>query len=235
MSYGLKVINTDNKIIIDSAYRNYAFYASGSAEATVSCPGGWCYGVLTLVSFTAIPDTQMPLVAIQPATNRFITLIGYHKTGSNWDGFYIVTGSSGDNWENCTINYKVFIAGLAVAAGTYGLRIYNDSNQVVFDSNRKYFNIGQVNSISLGTPSGDNPPYYSEDIAHASYSNPYYFLSPPGYYHGTTCAGAWIWRIGLKKIDTTNVRVGWFCIFQSEPEGSDACYNPTQTLITIPA
>jgi len=234
MSYGLRVKNTSGDIIIDENYRNFAFYVSGSATATVSCPGGWCYGVLTLVPFTAIPNTQIPLVAIQPATNKFINLLGYHKTGSNWDGFYIVTGIADDgNWESCTINYKVFVAGLAAAPGAYGMRVYNASSQIIFDSNRSYFKIGQVNSISLSSPAYPSYTYYYQDVSHPSYSNPYYFLSPVGYHHGTSCAGAWIFRIGLKKLSSTSVRVGWNQVFQSEPEGVDATYNPASKLIVL--
>jgi hypothetical protein len=233
--YGLKVKNSAGDIIIDSLYRNYAFYTSGQAVATWAGDGYTNYGVMVLVSFTAIPDTQMPLVAIQPATNRMVNLIGYHKTGSYWDGFYIQVGVRYDdgNWANATINYKVFVAGLAAASGTYGMRIYNASGGLIFDSNRKYFNIGQVNSVNVGAPSSQSTP--SVDVTHPTISDPYYFISPAGYYHGTSCAGAWIQRnIGLLKLNSTSVKIGWNSIWLSEPEGSDASYNPTLTLITIP-
>lgn len=234
MGYGLKVKNTAGNIIIDGVYRNFAFYESGSATASWVADGGWTKAELKLVSFASIPDTKIPLIGIQPATNKFINLLGYHKTESNWDGFYICTGVANDgNWEDCTINYKVFVAGLTAAPGVYGIRVYNDINQIVFDSNRKYFSIGEVHSITLNSPVYEAYTKYYEDIIHSSYSDPYYAFSPSGYHHGTAMDNAWIFRIGLKKLSSTSVRVGWNMVWTNPASGIDADWSPAADLIVL--
>ena len=60
------------------------------------------------------------------------------------------------------------------------------------------------------------------------------FTTIPGEIHFIANRLAAMRNIGLLKLGSTSVRVGWNSIWLSEPEGSDAYYNPTLTLITIP-
>lgn len=233
MSYGLKVKNTAGDIIIDSVYRNFAEYESGSATVLFEYGGPpWWFGSeVKLVSFTAIDIAKPLLIAIQPSTEGFINLLGYKKTGNTWDGFYLLLGVGNEDWPtSVTINYKIFVAGLAPAAGAYGLRIYNDLNQVVFDSNRKYFKIYSVSSIQLPLSN-----YAYEDIPHSGISNPYYFLSPSGFWaQQFPLGGGILQRIGFRKLTSTSVRVGWNDVYDNGiPAPQAGSWNPPQKLMIL--
>ena len=229
MAYGIRIKNADGNIIVDGVNKNFALYASG----TETLPG--TAGV-TAVSFTA--TTQIPIVAIRNAsTTYYVSLWGIRKTSGSYDGFYLIKA----NTAAYDVDWRVYLAHPAFVAESYGLRVYDASGNAVFGSGRNYFDIFQLNAgISLSSPglTEDAAGLYS-DVSHASVSDPFYFVSPAGYwvYLSGGARQFRAWRIGLKKIDSTNVRVGWHIIRAAAlPPGypdENGGWNPNLNLMVL--
>jgi hypothetical protein len=228
-TYGLQVKNSSGNVIIDGQYKNFAKWDSGTTTLAMNTGLTPAQPLVNTISFTA--TNQMPLVAIRPATSQYLILYGLRKTSGNYDGFYIIGNPAGD------FDWIVYIAHPTASAETYGLRVYNSSGALSFDSGYKYFSIYQINTgISLASPNNTGP---NSVITHAGISNPYYFLSPLGYW-------VWgvpvpppqgplrIWRSGISKIDSTSAAVGWFRIFSGADNfGHNEGWNPTLNLMVL--
>ncbi len=229
MGYGIEIKNSSGNVIVDGEYKNFALYASGTA--TLPAVGG-----VTTVAFTA--TDQIPLIAIRnQSTAQYVSLWGIRKTGSNYDGFYLIKA----NAVSYDVDWRVYTAHPAVVAQDYGMRVHDAAGAILFDSGRNYFDIFQLNSsISLSTPqlTEDAAGLYS-DISHVSVEDPFYFVSPSGYW--VFQAGGprqfRAWRIGVKKINSTSVRLGWHIIraAQTPPLYPDenGGWNPTVNLMVI--
>lgn len=222
MGYGLKIYNDNGVLIIDGKYRNFSEYTSGSFS-----PNSNAY---TTVSFTA--TSNLPLVGLQPqelGVGGSVSLIGYTKSGSNWTGF-VASSLSISN-----INYKVYTSDTVNPADTYGLKVYDDSSNIVFHSGKKYFDIHLVDDSVAILP----PPFYTNyDITHSDISNPYYFLSPVGYWIYGYVTGPQgplgFFRHGVQKISSTSVRVGWTRVYGGVTTSLvSAGWNPTINLIVL--
>ena len=227
MAYGLRIKNASGNIIVDGTYKNFALYASGTA--TLPSTGG-----VTAVSFTATP--QIPIVAIRnKSTSYYVSLWGIRKTSGSYDGFYLIKA----NAVSYDVDWRVYLAHPAFVSESYGLRVKDSSGNPVFGSGRSYFDIFQLNSgISLSSPQlGEDATGRYSDISHASVSDPFYFLSPAGYWvYAASGPGQFrSWRIGLKKIDSTNVRVGWHIIRAAAGSvgDEDGGWNPAFNLMIL--
>ena len=223
MGYGFKVNNIDDTVIVDGTYKNFSFYESGSVTTTGGSP--------TTVSF-ATATASLPLVALRPTevdTLKGITLIGYTKSGSNWTGFVIC------NILSSLIYYKVYVSSTPTASEGYGLKVYNSSSDIVFDSSYKYFDIHSVTSVTILKPS----LYVSYDVTHTDISNPYYFLSPVGAWiygqgHGGVLGPIVFLKSGVSRLSSTSVRVLWIAIKSGVvDEFIDEGWNPTMSLIIL--
>jgi hypothetical protein len=227
MGYGIEIKNSNGDLIIDGNSKNFAEYASGSVSGT---------GGLQLVSFTA--TDQIPIVAIRPdaaVAIKYAILFALHKTGSDYDGFYIVASL------NLNVDYKVYVAHPAAAGSAqYGLHVWNEDGELIFDSSNKYFDIYSVTTgISITASINIEGAGSYSDVSHPGISDPYYFLSPlsfwiigaanppqPGPIYGL--------RPGLRKIDSTNVRIAWYPVSagQSLIEANDG-WNPNLNLMIL--
>jgi hypothetical protein len=228
--YGLLVKNTSNEIQIDSIYRNLSL--EQVANGVTISNGNSAASCYTRVALTSSPLT--PIFLIQPNTDDFVAVRNYYKSGSNFEGVDIYTKYN----QSTIINWKSYRENRIPSGDIYGLLVYNSSGQLCFDSGKKYFKIFSVHTINLSAPSTFGDGDY-EDITHAGISNPFYLLSPNSFY---TYA---IWNdpqhlfyiehftIGLKKLTSTSVRVGWFPFGHYSLPGtpSNQGLNPTMKLI----
>jgi len=218
--YGLEVKNSSGNIIIDGKYKNYAEWASGTTTL------GY---YVTTIAFTA--TSQLPLIALRPATGTSVVLWGLRKTGSNYDGFYVI------GYNGTDLDWKIYIAHPGATAETYGLRVYDSGANLVFDSGYNYFNLYQITTgISLATPTLASSPY--QDVSHAGISDPYYFVSPLGFWAYGIASGSQvrvIFRTSIMKNSATSGRVGWGGIFSGPSGGSayDEGWNPTLNLMVL--
>lgn len=194
--YGLIVKNNNEEIQIDSTYRNLSLDQSDTSTISAA----------TKIAITA--SLLVPLCLVRPNTDRFIAVRSYSKTGSNFDGINILTEYD----QSTSIGWQVYRENRTASGENYGLLVYNSSGELCFDSGKNYFKIFSVHTITLtGGPYGALGDY--EDISHAGISNPYYILSPSSYWV-VAVQGApgrlYVSSIGIKKLTSTSVRVGWF-------------------------
>jgi len=212
--YGLKTINSDGGIQIDSIYRNLSLDESGDTETITN--GNYVFSsYYTCVSLTS--STLVPLILMRPNTDRFISVKNYHKTNDNFDRVDIITEANSDSAISTEIDWRSYRENRTVSEESYGLLVYNANGDLCFDSGKRYFKIHSVHSIALDSPVDGDIEYGDyEDITHSGISNPFYLLSPasiyvtfvffnpPNYYYNA------FWSIGMKKLTSTSVRVGWF-------------------------
>ena len=229
--YGLKVKNNSGEIQIDSTYRNLSLDESGSG-VTISndnSEGGF-YTRVTLVS-----SPLAALILVRPNTDDFVAVKSYYKSGSDFAGVDLVTMQQ----QSTIVDWKSYRENRVVSGDNYGLLVYNSAGELCFDSGKSYFKIHSVHSITLANPTNqeaDLGPY--EDISHAGISNPYYILSPASYWlkYNPPAQSSSIraWLIGMKKLTSTSVRIGWFAHFGGPSPQNDNVsegYNPTMKLI----
>ncbi len=212
MGYGVRIKNSSGNLIIDGTYKNFAEYASGTVAMGV-------YNTVATIAFAA--TTQIPLIALRNiSTVCYVIPYGIRKTGSDYDGFYLLRGYGGGTGA-FNVDWKVYLAHPAASGETYGIKIYDPTGVLLFESGRNYFNLYQVDTgISLVVPptlmaqqGEDYDATRYSDIAHAGIENPYYALSPNSLWMTHCVAGTTFhnntFRPGMRKIDATNVRVGW--------------------------
>jgi hypothetical protein len=206
--YGLKTINGSSGIQIDSVYRNLSLDDYDTSEVIINSNGTTTY--YTRVSVNSSP--LVPLIAIKPNTDDFVVCKNVVKSSSNFVSIDFVTQYS----QSTTIGWKCYRQNRVASEEDYGLKIFNSNEELCFDSGLKYLKIDTVHSLgSFGIPS-------YEDVSHNDISNPYYILS-----------GNYFWRtiqtntseppfeiemklyyVGLKRLSSTSVRVGWFPFFR---------------------
>ncbi len=229
MGYGLRVRNANGDIQIDSQYRNMNYREGGTG---VTITNNKTAPALTNIDIT--DDAKVPLILFRPGTSKFVCIIDYVQAGGTYNSFNMQTEYDTSD----VIDWRCYRQTATTTSG-YGLRVKDASGNTVFHLADSYFKIKSVNSVSL-----DNPSYYSypySDITHGGDSNPYYILtdcgmwitndieSPPGIHRFYLC------RIGIKKLSSTSVRVGWFpfalVIIPGTASGVGVGYNPTIKLI----
>lgn len=231
--YGIIVKNNSLETLIDSTYRNLSLDESGSSVSISN--DNTSGGSYTRVSITA--SSLVPLVLTRPSTDYFVAIRNYYKSGSNFAGIDFVTERS----QTTSIDWRSYRENRTASGVGYGLLVYNSSGDLCFDSGKSYFKIGSITtSISLSSPPAGYTGGAYMDITHSGFSNPYYILSPSSYwlrgeynpYIGVTNIALWL--IGIKKLSSTSVRVGWFCFGSYGIRGdvhSNAGNNPSMTLV----
>lgn len=229
--YGLLVKNNNSEIQIDSTYRNLSLDESDTGITITNNNNVSSY--YTRIALTG--SSLVPIILIRPNTDDFVVIGAYHKTGANFDGVDMVTMQN----QSTVIDWKSYRENRVTSGENYGLLVYNSSGDLCFDSGKNYFKIHSVHSITLANPTDreqDLGPY--EDITHAAISNPYYILSPSSFWlladAPPQISPLRAYLMGIKKLTSTSVRVGWFARFTHE---SPVDYtindgnNPTMKLI----
>ena len=231
--YGLILKNNSGEIQIDSTYRNLSLDESGDSE-TISNDNTQS-GFYTGVSITSSP--LVPLILIRPDTDRFVAIGNYSKSSDNFTGVDFVTeaGTSTD------IDWKSYRENREASGDTYGMLVYNSSGQLCFDSGKSYF---KIKSITTGIELDDPSPGFGlvsdyQDITHSGISDPYYIVSPSAFWlitwqHASNQSGLQLYLIGIKKLTSTSVRVGWFPYragVMGGMQGFNQGSNPTMKLL----
>lgn len=227
MTHGLRVKNSAGELQIDSIYCNLAFGEGGTVAIAENY--NWGYMTPTLISITSSP--LIPLILVRPPTDRFITVYDYKQSGSNFTGFQMLPEFMSGG---CNVDWRCYRETPSNPTG-YGFRVKDASGKMIFSSSLNYFKIFSVHSISLAQPD-PNVGYGYEDITHSGISNPYYILSRNGWMLCTIGEPPYIEireaKIGIKKLSSTSVRVGWFDFLQGDFGSSEYAYwNPAVKLI----
>lgn len=226
MGYGIEIKNSSGNIIVDGTYKNFSLHASGTTESLTD-------QTIHTISFDS--TSQYPLVAIKPSTTGYVSVFGYTKSGSNYTGFNIIRSRGVTNF---TVDYKVFIAHPSSISENYGMIVYDDGGNIVFETSRQYFNIYQITTgISLSTPSSPGTGG-TQDITHTAISDPYCVISPIGFwerwYAMPSVGPLYIFKTGIIKINSTTTRIGWNYIYQGVSNNNDEWgWNPNYNVMIL--
>jgi len=216
--YGLQVKNNSGDLIIDSKYKNFALYESGS----VNLPGR----TRTTITF-ATATAQNIVVALKPDTAGYVSIIAYTTSGGNYTGFILCSDA------NTTVYWKAYIAHYTSVSNPHGLLVYDSAGVLVYDSGRSYFNIS---SIQTGISVAGIQLYEVYTTITHTESSPYYVLSPIGFWIAGTVSPPHIyyWYIGIKQVDSTHCRVGWNLLYDaSTPTNQSKGWNPSYDLFIL--
>ena len=163
--YGMRVKNTAGNILIDSTYVNYSLWEHGENVTTQNTGFGIYRATITFAdAFSGIP-----LIAIKPSSVAHCGVDSLTKDNGNYTGFVV----------NSTYNTAITFDWMAFAPRTdessevYGLRIYNSSTDLVFDSGYAPMIISDVDTCSPAFNGTVN-------ITHPSDTNAYFIRIPSG-------------------------------------------------------
>jgi hypothetical protein len=184
MDYGLLVKNTAGAIQIDSTYTNYALYDHGEGVSTVF--DGYVY--TKTITFST-PTAQPPLIAIKPSSSVYCGVIMYTRSGSDYTGFVICSSGA-----VATISWRSFLPRIIKSPDTYGLRIYNNSGGLVFDSG---YNAMRISNVDACNPTYNGVVTLNRD----SNSDAYFIAANSGY---------WITIVGSQEIKQVMRYFGMF-------------------------
>lgn len=138
MTYGYQQINSTGIVQIDDTYQNLQLVQSGTGN------------MFTTVTFST--QARLPIIAIYCSTNVY-----FYLNDLTTSSFTVLCGPGGSPFT--TFSYQIYGAAADPApAGTgYGLRVYNSSGLLNFDSNNSVMAIKYI--ISGATISGLLPIY----------------------------------------------------------------------------
>lgn len=226
-NYGLKIINANLQTQIDSVYKNYILHEHGENVTT----SGTAPTPKTATITFATPISQPPLIAIKPSSSYYCGWRYYTKSGDNYTGF--VVNSEYDS--AATFDWQSFIPTASKSGENYGLRVYDVSTNLLFDSGFRQMRIKDVDTCS--------PAYNAvSSISHPSDSNAYFIMSPWGgwevYYGWNGMYCLLDGYIGMfKYIDATTVSFGGrnFLrhIIGAEISSSQGYWPSVWTILTI--
>ena len=209
--YGLLIKNSDGQVQIDSTYENYSYFSSVVASVT------------TNTNEVNITDTtKVPIIAWKPSTTYCTAHVGFTKSGSTFTHAKFL-GEIGGISSSITVH--TYVEGQVNASTNYGLLVYNSSGTVVFSSDDTPMKIVGVYPDTLTFDNVIDDSNNVEVTVDDATNN--YFMLVPVYpqYIGFSCNPAfpasWVgyfFTKGLKKIDSTTIRVAQF-LFHSQAGG----------------
>lgn len=136
MEAGLQIYNTSGNVQIDSKFKNLAVIQKGEVQL-IGTDVEWTGGAKTKIT---VAGTN-PLIAIQ-STVRMRTRRLREANGSY--SFYF---NLSQNVTPPKVKYWIFDE--PVSVGTFGLQVFDQSAQLVFDSSREYMKVvGFINRIA---------------------------------------------------------------------------------------
>lgn len=136
MLAGLQVFNSENVVQIDDNYKNFEFKEKYSVNLD---------GYFASANF-ATHNFPNEIVAIGGSTYPL-------RIESKGGGNYYLSSESPAQ----TVMVYVFAEPLQSAPNDYGLRLYNSSGEITFDSDRKYMKVIWGGKVPNGEPSKPNP------------------------------------------------------------------------------
>jgi len=244
MSYGVEIRNDNLRIQIDATYKNYSLKESDD-NVTISNAGlvdtetEFALLQATTVNFAA-SVREIPVVAFQPDTDYFVNLLCLNKSGENYTGFKMVTECL-SSAVSTDVNWQMFLPGISSADENYGLKVYNATKKLVFDSGWRILKILGIESNSLAVPETS-----TVTVTHSYATNPYYIVAPGDSYYlrlfgpGAPAPDTWLkYIMGIKKKSSTEVYLNWFPYQASVTSlvsvDTFGGFNPTVKLIVCEA
>lgn len=133
MAFGLSIKSTSNSIQIDELFKNFSIVESGSLT-TVSGGNLGSHKTISKSSCTT------PLLAIASSHYHSVTYLDVSSGTFTWDvEFDAVSGTSFD--------YYIFDIP-STSSETMGIRVWNASSELIFDSGKKYLRMIDFKTIT---------------------------------------------------------------------------------------
>lgn len=146
MSYGLRVYSDSGFLQLDQDYKNYSLHQAGTVVSTNKTEYNGNYGNYTgygywSVSFPALDHTPLVFVKMNNTTH----MIGATPTKNSLSGRILSsTGRNASSASGITVSYAIFRRDPVLSTDSYGLRLYNGSGQLTFDSGKKPLRVASV-------------------------------------------------------------------------------------------
>lgn len=176
MSYGISVQNASGDVVIDDAYRNHAIVESGTVTVPRLGAAYPYYATVRIVLATPIPVSRGPLIwGAASSASLGVALVGTEVNGSaELIAFTLGTDLSfGGGSVSC--DWAVSALPASPSSETYGLRVWDASSNLVFDSGLEYLKMRAVSSVV--TLWRDAPFYETLTFAHSSMATRLFCLS----------------------------------------------------------
>lgn len=217
-SYGFKAANANGELVIDGEYKNFCLFGTGEAIFSTSFTNhSPSYFYSGKGSATISNPGTTPIIAWK-AQSRPTAIVPTSLT--------TLDCYAGENTAGSTIiPYAIFRQANAadIPSGSYGLALYNSSNELIWHSFKKWMKVYGVYPISWDTWNYT----YSQTVAVQDAVNHYFIISPM--LTGLSYFGAdgqwWDSAQGkyisvpyvylqklitmLTMIDATHIKVGW--------------------------
>ncbi|WP_407733020.1 hypothetical protein [Pseudomonas citronellolis] len=173
MSFGGLFVGNSGQVIIDENYPVHHWVYSGTYSLS-------SVGTVTVTFPAPINSPVPPALFLAPDGAHIVRNLRLTGTAGNWTGFtcylYADSGFSGVVYSG-----KWKVAGIYLpAAGSWGLRVFDASSRIVFDSNRDM--VAFLSGTQVWSKIGYNGGYLSQwttDTYAATYTIGAYFLANP--------------------------------------------------------
>jgi|TARA_B110000483_G_C18108857_1_gene508862 hypothetical protein len=178
MTYGLKIKNNSNELLVDSDFEHYHFAGKGQYSSSFQTPaltGGnvtqHSYSGSTTLSSSQVPGrvwvftlsgrassgSPAPLIFIKDANQIFFGHIMTKRVGTNWE-FWILSSDTGTGGVPVTYCFlpldEMSLANATASSGeNYGLATFNGSGKRTYDSRFKPLKIVGNVTTSAATSS----------------------------------------------------------------------------------
>lgn len=127
--FGFNVYNALGEVVVDSSHLGYSLVFSGQIDVVSESPS-------VIIFSTAIKSQSPPIICVQVKqfNNSWIRLCKVLGEPGNWTGFRVIGSRINNSHPHLGVsNYRVYASGIG-ASNTWGLRVLNSVDQVVFDS-----------------------------------------------------------------------------------------------------
>lgn len=163
MAYGFRAINDNNEVQIDGTYTNHLIVESGTYTQPAFSSG------LSVADITFSNTYTYPPI-IFTRQSYYLSLLSLKQSGSNYTGFRTIsdTGSTG-----FSVDWYACVPSEAESLDAWGIKVWNASSEIVFDSGRNYMKI--KDAVTFTTPSSSGASTTVNTVS--GISNPYICLS----------------------------------------------------------
>jgi len=216
--YGLQIRNASGNIQIDSTYKNYTYYEHDESSLNSG------------VNEISITDTDSSLIlVIKPPTTAYVSPYGFLDTTTTgtYESIMLATDST------CSCEWLLYRDGESTTSGDYGLIVADSTSNIIFNSNETgYTTIEKVHGWSF---SNSSPESYADITVVDATNNYFQFLGNSYRADKLTDGTLNYYQLGLKKIDSTTIRIGFILIKtdSTTPSGTGATAGSASPNILI--
>lgn len=129
MTYGLSIISAGGYTQVDDAFGNFRIVQEGVANT----------GSIVSIGSTNASPSNPPLIFVRPPYNRRVWLERFNMVDKTFR-----LADQGVNGDVYQYKYLVLLPVNSVGSDSYGLRVFGESGQALFDSNYPYFAIDMM-------------------------------------------------------------------------------------------